>query len=116
MAQPRQLDLTEAQTQELAWVRDHHEKAYMRERAAGILKVAAGQSMLQVARHGLLKPRRYETVSEWISRYERDGLAGLQVREGRGRKPAFSPCGSGRRTGEGRRGSRSASKPQALWH
>jgi hypothetical protein len=109
MAQPRQLDLTQAQTQELTWVRDHHEKAYMRERAAGILKVAAGQSMLAVARHGLLKPRRHETVSEWISRYESDGVAGLQVRSGRGRKPAFSPCGSRRGAGASRRGARSPS-------
>ena|SRR5690242_556464 len=109
MAQARELDLTEAQTQELTWVRDHHEKAYIRERAAGILKVAAGQSMRQVAQHGLLKPRRYETVSEWISRYESDGLSGLQMRAGRGRKPAFSPCGPRRRVGAGRRGSRRAS-------
>jgi transposase len=93
MAQPRCIDLTAAQVEELQWVRDHHQKAYMRERAAAILKVASGLSMLQVALHGLLKPRRYETISEWISRYERGGVEGLQVQAGRGRKPAFSPCG-----------------------
>ena len=92
MAQPRCMDLTAAQAEELQWVRDHHQKASMRERAAAILKVASGLSMLQVALHGLLKPRRYETISEWISRYERGGVAGLQVQAGRGRKPAFSPC------------------------
>ena len=93
MAQPRCIHLTAAQTEELQGVRDHHKKAYMRERAAAILKVASGLSMLQVALHGLLKPRRYETISEWISRYERGGIASLQVQAGRGRKPAFSPCG-----------------------
>jgi transposase len=93
MAQPRCIHLTAEQAEELQWVRDHHQKAYMRERAAAILKVASGLSMLQVALHGLLKPRRYETISEWISRYERGGVTGLQVQAGRGRKPAFSPCG-----------------------
>lgn len=93
MAQPRQVQLTVAQAQELRWVRDHHEKAYVRERAAAILKVANGDSMLQVALYGLLKPRRYETISEWITRYEHDGVQGLQMQAGRGRKPAFSPCG-----------------------
>jgi transposase len=94
MAQPRQIHLTVEQAQELTWVRDHHEKAYIRERAAAILKVASGHSMLQVALHGLLKPRRYETIGEWITRYEHDGVQGLQMQAGRGRKPAFSPCGS----------------------
>jgi transposase len=92
MAQPRCIHLTAEQTEELRWVRDHHQKAYMRERAAAILKVASGLSMLQVALHGLLKPRRYETISEWISRYEHGGVPGLQVQTGRGRRPAFSPC------------------------
>lgn len=91
MAQPRCVHLTSEQTQELVEVRDHHEKAYVRERAAAILKVANGLSMAQVAKHGLLKPRRYETVSEWITRYEHDGREGLEIQQGRGRKPAFSP-------------------------
>ena len=55
MAQARCMHLTAEQTAELEWVRDHHQKAYMRERAAAILKVASGLSMLQVALHGLLK-------------------------------------------------------------
>src|SRR5438270_9425032 len=91
MAQPRCIHLTAAQTEELQGVRDHHKKASMRERAAAILKVASGLSMLQVALHGLYKPRCYETISEWINRYEAEGVAGLQVQTGRGRKPAFSP-------------------------
>src|SRR5260221_5670741 len=66
----------------------------MRERAAAILKVGSGLSMLQVALHGLHKPRRYETISEWISRYECGGVEGLWVQAGRVRKPAFSRCAS----------------------
>jgi hypothetical protein len=103
MAQPRCIHLTAEQAEELQWVRDHHQKAYMRERAAAILKVASGLSMLQVALHGLLKARRYETISEWISRYEQGGVPGLQVQAGRGRKPAFSPCAGPARSGAGRR-------------
>ncbi len=103
MAQPRRIHLAADQVQELAWVRDHHQKAHMRERAAAILKVASGRSMLQVALHGLLKPRRYETISAWISRYEQEGLAGLRVQAGRGRKPAFSPCAGPTRGGGGHR-------------
>ena len=102
MAQPRCMDLTAAQAEELQWVRDHHQKASMRERAAAILKVASGLSMLQVALHGLLKPRRSDTISQWISRYEGGGVQGLQVQAGRGRKPAFSPCAGPARSGAGR--------------
>ena len=63
----------------------------MRERAAALLKIAEGQSGRQVAHHGLLKPRGPDTVYEWCTRYKRDGLAGLIVKPGRGRKPAWSP-------------------------
>ena len=93
MAQARQVVLTPEQERELIWARDHHQKAYLRTKAAAILKVAAGQAMRQVADHGLLKPVKEEVVSNWIDRYESEGLSGLVVRKGRGRKPAFSSCG-----------------------
>jgi len=92
MTQARQVSLTSEQAQELRWARDHHHKAYMRTKAAAILKVAAGQSMRQVAAHGLLKAFKQDVVSRWIDRYLAEGLSGLKVRAGRGRKPAFSPC------------------------
>ncbi len=92
MAPQRQVSLQAAQERELTWACKHHAKAYVRERAAAILKVAAGASMRQVAAHGLLQPRTEEAVSEWIDRYLEEGLTGLHVRKGRGRKPAFSPC------------------------
>jgi transposase len=93
MAQALHVELSAAQEQELRWARDHHPKAYVRSKCAGILKVAAGNSARQVAAAGLLKPVAEETVSDWIARYQNEGLAGLVVRKGRGRKPAFSPCG-----------------------
>ncbi len=62
MAQPIEVTLSEQQREDLLDVRDHHEKPYMRERAAAVLKVAGppgekGQSARQVALHGLLRER-----------------------------------------------------------
>ena len=103
MAHQRQVSLQAAQAQELLWTRKHHPKAYVRERAAAILKVAAGTSMRQVAAHGLLQTRTEEAVSQWLDRYLEEGLTGLLVRKGRGRKPAFSPCAGSTRRGTGDR-------------
>ena len=69
---------------------------YLRERAAAILKVAAGQSATQVARAGLLQPRKVETVCRGMARSRAEGRAGLAIRPGRGRKPAFSPSAARR--------------------
>jgi hypothetical protein len=89
------LQLTDEARQELEQLRAHSPKAYVRERAATILKVAAGQEPEQVAEVGLLKPRDRDSVYRWLARYVGEGVAGLYVREGRGRKPAFSPSGEG---------------------
>lgn len=91
------------QQAELKQARDHHPKPYVRMKAAALLKVDAGQSIEQVAAQGLLKPVGYETVRQWIVRYEQAGLDGLRVQSGRGRKPAFFPCAPG--SGSSRRGS-----------
>ena len=85
------LALTDEQRTMFIEMRDHHPKAYLRERAAAILRVADGRSVRQVAAAGILKPRRRETVKLWIDRFLADGIAGLLVKSGRGRKPAFSP-------------------------
>ena len=83
--------LSESMRQELVDLRDHAAKAYLRERAAALLKVADGVPAAIVGRERLLRHRRRTTVCEWIDRYQSEGLPGLQVRPGRGRKPAFSP-------------------------
>jgi len=90
-APPLSVTLTAAQHAELVGLRDHHPKPYVRERAAAILKVAAGRSAAWVAAEGLLRPHHPETIAAWVARYRRAGAAGLLVRPGRGRKPAFSP-------------------------
>jgi len=91
MASRLQIGLTPAQQAELVQLRDHAPQAYVRERAAAILKVAAGAAVQTVAASGLLRAREPETVRAWITRYLLEGASGLQVRAGRGRKPAFSP-------------------------
>jgi len=91
MPKRRTLKLSLEQQQALEQMRDHAPKPYLRERAAALLKIAAGQSPHQVAVSGLLQPRDPDTVYNWLNRYEAQGLAGLSNKAGRGRKPAFSP-------------------------
>ena len=89
MAKPIEISLTSEQQLELEDVRDHSSLPYLRERAAAILKIADGKSGRQTALHGLLKQHWPDTVYEWVKRYQATGIAGLVIRPGRGRKPAF---------------------------
>ncbi|MGC8960752.1 MAG: helix-turn-helix domain-containing protein [Chloroflexia bacterium] len=91
----RVLMLTPEQRSELEHLRDHANKPYLRERAAALLKVADGQSASAVARNGLLRRRNPKTIWEWLNRYQAEGVAGLVVKPGRGRKPVFSPSKPG---------------------
>ena len=97
MAQAYQVTLSEQQKQELTSTRDHHGKAYVRVKAAAILKVADGMSLRAVALHSLLKPVKEETVSAWLKCYQQEGIQGFLVKTGRGRKPAFFPSRPRRR-------------------
>lgn len=85
------LVLNPDEQQALLDLRDHAPKAYLRERAAALLKLAAGESLTQVAQAGLLRSRDRHTLLDWLRRYQAEGLAGLRLRAGRGRKPAFFP-------------------------
>jgi transposase len=85
------LVLTPTQRTELIHLRDTAPKAYLRERAAALLKMADGMPAAAVARTGLLRPRQPDTVYRWFHRYQQEGVAGLADRPGRGRKPAFFP-------------------------
>ncbi len=91
MPNPLEIRLTPDQRAELENVRDHDPRPYMREHAAAILKISEGLSGRQTALHGLLRSRWPDTVYHWFERYQAEGLKGLEVRPGRGRKPAFSP-------------------------
>ena len=89
---PRILSLSVDQRAELERVRDRDERAYLREMAAGLLKVADGQSARHVALSSLLHPLKPETVCGWPNRYRATGLAGLVHRPRRG--GGISPCAS----------------------
>lgn len=91
----RTLALNDAQRQELEHIRDRDPKAYLREKAAALIKIADGMSPHAVARHGLLKPRDPDSVYDWLRRYQEGGVAALRIRRGRGRKPAYFPEGGG---------------------
>lgn len=91
MPKRRYFNLTETEKTELKTVRDEHEKPYMREKASALLKISTGQSPHAVALHGLLKPRDPDTIYGWLDSYEAEGVEGLLVKDGRGRKPAFFP-------------------------
>jgi hypothetical protein len=91
------LELDKGQRAELEAVRDHHPRPHLREKAAALLKIADGMPASQVARHGLLKPREPDTVYRWLARFTEAGIAGLAIRDGRGRKAAFSPSARHRR-------------------
>ena len=91
MPKRRMFKVNKEQRDELEDVREHHAKAYMRERAAALIKIADGASPHHVALNGLLKPREPDTVYNWLNRYEAEGIAGLSIRNGRGRRAAFFP-------------------------
>ena len=59
-----QLHLNEKQKEELKRIQKGHKKPYVRERAAGILKVASGWSLRKTAYEGLLTRHAPETVKE----------------------------------------------------
>jgi hypothetical protein len=103
------LELTEEQRAELIDHRDHDRLPYMRERCAALLKIADGWIAAQVAQMGLHRSYDPDAIYEWRKRYLAQGIEGLVIREGRGRKPAFSPCRTRRGTSGSRRGSRGAS-------
>ena len=84
--QKRILEITQAQRQALEQLRDHNSKAYLRERAAALLKIAAGQGVHAVAQAGLLRRRKPDTVYGWLNTYQAQGLAGLYQRPRRGKK------------------------------
>lgn len=87
----RKLTLSEEQRCALVHMRDSDSHPYLRERAAALLKIADGMSAERVAREGLLRKRHPENVRIWLDRYLAEGIAGLHIRAGRGRKPVFSP-------------------------
>lgn len=95
------LTLSDTQRAQLKDACHHHPKAYVREKCAALLKIAQGRTCAEVAKQGLLTPHAPDTLTDWRRRYQQEGMAGLVVQKGRGRKPAFSPSLPLRGAGEG---------------
>jgi Helix-turn-helix domain len=85
----RELPLSLEQRSELQRVRDTDRRAYLRECAAALLKIADGASAHWVANYGLHKPRPADTVYRWLDKYLAGGLENL-VHRPRGHR-GFSP-------------------------
>jgi transposase len=91
MPKYRTVTLTNEEEAELIKLRNQADKPYLRERASAILQVASGRSGRWVALNGLLQDRQPDTIYDWLDRYEKSGLEGLLIRDGRGRTPAYEP-------------------------
>lgn len=91
MPAPYKLSLSPDQLVTLTEMRDHHPTPIVRTHAAALLKIAHGVTAPQVARFGLLRPYRPQTVNIWLKAYLQNGIVGLLVKPGAGRKPAFFP-------------------------
>jgi hypothetical protein len=89
----RTVSLTPDQRHELEQVRDRDRRPYLREMAAGLLKIADGMAPYAVAQHGLHRRRKPETVYRWLRKYEQGGLAAL-IHRPRGHR-GFSPSAGG---------------------
>ena len=83
----RTLPVSPDQHAELVQTRDRDRRAYLREIAAALLQIAAGQSPHWVAQHGLLKPRKPDTVYGWLNKYLAGGLSAC-IHQPRGRRGA----------------------------
>jgi len=75
------------------WVKNPP-KPYLRQRARAILLVAEGEPLYKVADHSRIRKDR-KTIQRWVQRYQSEGLNGLKVKPGQGRKPAFFPSSRG---------------------
>jgi transposase len=78
------MELSDEQRQELTHLARQGQPAYLRAKALVVLNLGDGRSVTEVAR--IFRVSR-ESVYEWRNRYSGQGVAGLRVHAGRGRKP-----------------------------
>lgn len=91
MTKRRTLVLDDAQRSALEKMA-RHAQVHMRRRGRALLLIADGYAPYWVARHGLDKPIAANQVYMWLNRYQAEGIGGLVIRPGRGRKPAYFPA------------------------
>jgi transposase len=84
-------NLTDAERESLSTLaRATSERADVRQRAVGLLAVAAGQSYTAAAQRAGYASG--EAVSRLVRRVNERGLAALEIAPGRGRKPTYAPA------------------------
>jgi hypothetical protein len=98
MSHPLTLVLSAQERETLAEVVRTDHRAYLRERASFLLKLADGQTIPWIAAHGLLTVRQRETLYRWRAAYCRGGIEALVMRP-RGHR-GFPPS-AGRTRGHG---------------
>ena len=78
------MEVSDEGRKELERVARHGEPAYVRPKALALLNLADGRPVREVAR---TFRRSRQALYDWRRRFAEDGVAGLWVRPGRGRKP-----------------------------
>lgn len=89
MAARRTVELTEDERQELLHILHRDRRPYLRDKAAAILKVAAGMTAHQVALRGLNRPYDPDTIYGWLDEFQLQ----RQVLPQPPRRGGFSPLG-----------------------
>ena len=82
----RYIHLTESELQSLENLYRTGSKSYIRQRAQCILLSHRGYSVPALAK---MFSTRTHTVRAWFNRWDTEGIQGLEIRPGRGLKPAI---------------------------
>jgi len=88
MGKIRTIELSSAAREELEQGYRSGKSHAFRQRCQLVLMKSEGRTSVQV---GELLKMNPATVSSWLTRYQAEGIAGLETRPGRGRKPVLDP-------------------------
>ena len=83
----RFIKLDKSDLQELERIYHTHAKSYVRQRAQCLL--LSNRNYRVPALAGIFSTRTH-TIREWFDRWENEGLQGLEIRPGRGLRPAIT--------------------------
>ena len=82
----RFITLKEEERQDLEKIYHNHAKSHVRQRAHCLLLSNRGYKVPKLAK---FFSTRTHTVRSWFSRWEKEGVVGLEIRPGRGLKPSI---------------------------
>ena len=82
----RYIKLNESERQELTYIYHNNPKSHVRQRAHSLLLSDRNYSVPKLAD---IFSTRTHTIREWFNRWEKDNVAGLYIRPGRGLKPTI---------------------------